>query len=328
MASHSLHRNPPEFQAAPGVVLSVPKVAVLVGPTAVGKTALALDLAEALGAEIVNADSMQVYRELDIGTAKPTMAERARVPHHLVDVADPDEPYDAARYAREGREVIAGLHQRGIPPVVAGGTGLYIKALLAGLFPQEDAVRQVRPRLARELAEQGLAALYGRLESLDPATARRLAPGDTYRILRALEVVEATGQPLSELHAAHGFQDRPYDTVKIGLTRPREELYRRIEARVELMVAQGWLEEVRRLLERYAPEIKPLQALGYRHLAAVVQGNLTLAEAVELTKTETRRYAKRQLTWFRADPEVRWYGPEQSEEILSVVQDFFLGEKS
>jgi tRNA dimethylallyltransferase len=303
--------------------LASPKVAVLVGPTAVGKTAVALYLAEALGAEIVNADSMQVYRKLDIGTAKPTPAERARVRHHLVDVADPDEPYDAARYAREGRAVIAALHRRGVPPLVAGGTGLYIKALLAGLFPQEEAVHQVRPRLARELADQGLPALYARLESLDQATARRLAPGDTYRILRALEVVEATGRPLSELHAAHGFQDRPYDTVKIGLNLPRQELYRRIEARVELMVAQGWLEEVRELLRHYSPEIKPLQALGYRHLVAVLEGGLTLAEAVEQTKKETRRYAKRQLTWFQADPEVHWLAPGQGEDIYALVRDFF-----
>jgi tRNA dimethylallyltransferase len=298
-------------------------VAVLVGPTAVGKTAAALDLAEALGAEIVNADSMQVYRELDIGTAKPTPLERARVRHHLVDAADPDEPYDAARYAREGRAVIADLHQRGVPPLVAGGAGLYLKALLAGLFHQEEAIHTVRPRLARELADQGLCALYTRLESLDPATARRLAPGDTYRILRALEVVEATGRPLSALHAAHGFLDRPYDALKIGLTLPREELYRRIEARVDLMVAQGWLEEVRRLLRRYAPEIKSLQALGYRHLVAVLHGALSLEEAVEQIKKETRRYAKRQLTWFRADPEVRWFSPDQTEEIRILGRNFF-----
>jgi tRNA dimethylallyltransferase len=301
-------------------------VAVLVGPTAVGKTAVALDLAEALGGEIVNADSMQVYRELDIGTAKPTPAERARVPHHLVDVANPDEAYDAARYAQEGRAVIAALHQRGVLPLVAGGTGLYIKALLAGLFHQEDAVHQVRMRLARELVDQGLPTLYARLESLDPATAQRLAPGDTYRILRALEVVEATGRPLSELHAAHGFQDRPYDTLKIGLDLPREELYRRIESRVDRMVDQGWLEEVRELLRRYSPEIKPL--LGYRHLVAVLQESLTLKEAIELTKTETRRYAKRQLTWFRADPEVRWFAPGQGEDIHAVVKDFFVQENS
>jgi tRNA dimethylallyltransferase len=299
-----------------------------VGPTAVGKTAVALELAEALGADIVNADSMQLYRELDIGTAKPTPAERARVRHHLVDVADPDEPYDAARYAREGRAVIAALHQQAIPPLIVGGTGLYIKALLAGLFEQEDAVQEVRPRLARELADQGLSTLWARLESLDPATARRLAQGDTYRILRALEVVEATGRPLSALHAAHGFQDCPYETLKLGLNLPREELYRRIEARVDLMLAQGWLEEVRQLLQRYPPEIKPLQALGYRHLVAVLAGTLSLAAAAEETKKETRRYAKRQLTWFRADPEVRWFAPGQLEELNGLVRDFFREEQS
>ena len=293
------------------------------GPTAVGKTAVALELAEALGAEIVNGDSMQLYRELDIGTAKPTIAERARVRHHLVDVADPDEPYDAARFAREGRTVIAALHQQGTPPLVVGGTGLYIKALLAGLFEQEDAVLEVRPRLARELADQGLPALFSRLEALDPATAGRLASGDTYRILRALEVVEATGRPLSALHAAHGFQDQPYETLKLGLTLPREELYRRIEARVDLMLGQGWLEEVRRLTQRYPPDIKPLQALGYRHLVAVLTGSLSLAEAAEETKKETRRYAKRQLTWFRADPEVRWFSPGQLEDMVLLVRNFF-----
>jgi tRNA dimethylallyltransferase len=296
---------------------------VLVGPTAVGKTEVALELAGALGAEIVNADSMQVYRELDIGTAKPTALERALVPHHLVDAADPDEPYHAARHAREGRAVIAALHRRGVPPLVAGGTGLYIKALLKGLFPQEDSVRQVRLRLARELAAQGLPALFSRLSSLDPATAHRLAPGDTYRILRALEVVEATGRPLSAIQAAHNFQDRPYLTLTIGLEIPREELYRRIEARVEAMLAAGWLEEVRRLLERYPSGIKPLKALGYRHLVAHLMGSLSLEEALDQTKKETRRYAKRQLTWFKADPEVRWFHPGQGEALLALLREFF-----
>lgn len=284
---------------------------------------MALDLAEALGAEIVNADSMQVYRGLDIGTAKPTPAERARVRHHLVDVADPDEPYDAARYAREARAVIAALHRRGVPPLVVGGTGLYIKALLSGLFHQETEVHEVRQRLARELAAQGLPALLARLHSLDPATARRLAPGDTYRILRALEVVEATGRPLSELHAAHNFQDRPYLTLKLGLDLPREELYRRIEARVESMLVQGWLEEVRRLLQRYPPGVKPLQALGYRHLVAFLEGRLSLSESIDQIQKETRRYAKRQLTWFRADPEIRWFHPRQRQEVLALLKNFF-----
>jgi tRNA dimethylallyltransferase len=289
----------------------------------VGKTAVALELAEALGAEIVNADSMQVYRELDIGTAKPTPREQARVRHHLVDVANPHEPYDAARYAREARAVIGELHRRGTPPLVVGGTGLYIKGLLGGLFRQETAVHEVRLRLAREFAAQGLPPLYARLAALDPATARRLAPADTYRILRALEVVEATGRSLSDLHAAHNFQDRPYLTLKLGLDLPREELYRRIEDRVDAMVERGWLEEVQHLLKRYPPGIKPLQALGYRHLAAFLENRLNLAEALDLIKKDTRRYAKRQLTWFRADPEIRWFHPGQGPEMLALLSDFF-----
>ncbi len=305
--------------------MALPKVAVMVGPTAVGKTAVALELAAALGGEIVNADSMQVYRGLDIGTAKPTPAEQARVRHHLVDVADPGEPYDAARYSAAARAAIARLHQAGVPPLVAGGTGLYIKALLAGLFQPDQGVHKVRPRLARELTDQGLPALWARLDALDPATAKRLAPGDTYRIVRALEVVEATGRPLSEWHAAHNFQDRPYETVKLGLDLPREELYRRIEVRVEAMLAQGWLEEVRRLLQRYPPEIKPLQALGYRHLVAQLAGSLSLDEAAALTKIDTRHYAKRQFTWFRADPEVRWFHPQDQPAMISLVREFFAG---
>jgi tRNA dimethylallyltransferase len=303
--------------------MTLAKVAVLVGPTAVGKTAVALDLACALGAEIVNADSMQVYRELDIGTAKPTMGEQARVPHHLLDVADPDEHYDAALYAAEARGAIAGLHRRGAPPLVVGGTGLYVKALLAGLFHQDEAVPEVRARLARELADEGLPALLARLKSLDPATAQRLAPADTYRILRALEVVEATGRPISVLHAGHNFGDRPYTTLKLGLDLPREELYRRIDDRVKLMLDQGWLNEVRRLLKRYPAGIKPLQALGYRHLVAYLEVRLPLPEAIEQTQKETRRYAKRQLTWFRADPEICWFHPGKGEDMLALLRDFF-----
>ena len=305
--------------------MAVGRVAVLVGPTAVGKTTVALDLAADMGAEIVNADSMQVYRELDIGTAKPTPAERVRVRHHLVDVVEPDEPYNAARYAREGRAVIADLHRRRVAPLMVGGTGLYIKALLAGLFPQGKGLKGVRLRLARELADQGLPPLFARLESLDPATARRLAPGDTYRILRALEVVEATGRSISELHAAHRFQDRPYETLKLGLDLPREELYQRIEARVEAMLAQGWLAEVRDLVHRYSPALKPLKALGYRHLVAFLEGRTTLEEAVALIKRDTRRYAKRQLTWFQADPEIRWFSPTRIEEMRTLLQAFFSG---
>jgi len=299
------------------------KVAVLVGPTAVGKTAVALELAQAIGAEIVNADSLQVYRELDIGTAKPTPEERALVPHHLVDVVSPPEVYDASRYSHDAREILAGLHRRSVPPLVAGGTGLYLKALLSGLFMEGSPDLRIRQRLRRELTDQGLAALHERLRRLDPASAWRLHPHDTYRVLRALEVIEATGEPLSAWHDSHQFRDAPYHTLKLGLIRPREELNRRVEDRVEIMLAQGWLEEVRGLLERYPPDLKPLQALGYRHLIAFLQGRWSWEEAIELLKRDTRRYAKRQLTWFRGDPEVRWYSPEHVKEMLTALREFF-----
>ena len=299
------------------------KVAVLVGPTAVGKTAVALELAQALGGEIVNADSLQVYRELDIGTAKPAEEERALVPHHLVDVADPPEPYDADRFCREGREVLARLHSRGVIPLVVGGTGLYLKALLSGLFTEGSPDAKIRQRLRQELTDKGLPALHERLRRLDPASAWRLHPHDTYRVLRALEVILATGEPLSALHDSHQFRDAPYRTLKLGLIRPREELNQRIEARVEVMLALGWLEEVKGLLERYPPDLKPLQALGYRHLIAFLQDRWSWEEAMELLKRDTRRYAKRQLTWFRGDPEVRWHSPDQVPEMLAALREFF-----
>jgi tRNA dimethylallyltransferase len=300
-----------------------PRVAALVGATAVGKTAVALSLAGRVGAEIVSADSLQVYRELDIGTAKPTASERARVPHHLIDVADPPEPYDAARYSREGRAALAALHRRGVPPLVVGGTGLYLKALLAGLFVEGSPAAPIRHRLRRELGAQGLPALYAHLLRLDPDTAARLHPHDTYRILRALEVMEATGRPLSALIAAHRFADAPYAVLKLGLSLPREELYRKIERRVEVMLAAGWLEEVQDLLSRYPPDLKPLQALGYRHLINYLSGRWSWEEALTFLTRDTRRYAKRQLTWFGSDPEIHWFHPDQIDAMAGMVAKFF-----
>jgi len=289
----------------------------------VGKTGAALALAERFGAEIVNADSVQVYRELDLGTAKPTLEERARVPHHLVDVAAPTESYDADRYSREGREALARLHQRGVPPLVVGGTGLYLTALLHGLFVEGEPRQEIRERLRRDLHGLGQDRLYQRLAALDPATAERLHPGDTYRILRALEVMEATGKPLSELLAAHRFRDCPYRVLKLGLTLPREELTARIEARVEAMLAQGLLTEVAGLLYRYPPDLKPLNSLGYRHLGKFLRGEWSWEESLERLKIDTRHYAKRQLTWFKGDPEVRWFQPGQLEAMTACLRKFF-----
>jgi tRNA dimethylallyltransferase len=300
-----------------------PRVAALVGATASGKTALVLALAQGLGAEIVNADSLQVYRELDIGTAKPTFEERALVPHHLIDVADPPESYDAARFCREGRAVLGDLTQRGVPPLVVGGTGLYLKALLSGLFAEGEPAPEVRDRVRRDLADLGLPALYASLIHLDPATASRLHPHDTYRIVRALEVMAATGKPLSQFIAAHRFRDVPYAVLKLGLLIPRDELYRRIELRVELMLEAGWLDEIEGLLRRYPLDLKPLQALGYRHLINYLTGRWSWEEALTLLIRDTRRYAKRQLTWFGSDPEVRWFNPDQVEDMAAALAEFF-----
>jgi tRNA dimethylallyltransferase len=299
------------------------RVAALVGATAVGKTGVALALAARLGAEIVNADSLQVYRELDIGTAEPSREERGLAPHHLIDVADPPEMYDAARFCREGRAVLGDLRRRGVPPLVVGGTGLYLKALLSGLFAEGEPAPGVRERLRRELEDLGLAGLYQRLTHLDPATAARLHPHDTYRIVRALEVMAATGRPLSELISAHRFKDAPYEVLKLGLELDREELYRRIELRVEVMLEQGWLDEVEGLLTRYPPTLKPLQALGYRHLINFLTGRWSWEEALTLLTRDTRRYAKRQLTWFGSDPEVRWFHPDRVEEMAAALAEFF-----
>ncbi len=231
--------------------------------------------------------------------------------------------FDAARFCREGRAVLEDLRRRGVPPLVVGGTGLYLKALLRGLFAEGEPAPGVRERVRQELEALGLAALYQRLTHLDPATASRLHPHDTYRIVRALEVMAATGRPLSEWIEAHRFQDAPYEVLKLGLELEREELYRRIELRVEVMLEQGWLDEVEGLLTRYPPTLKPLQALGYRHLINYLTGRWSWEEALTLLTRDTRRYAKRQRTWFGADPAVRWFHPDQVEEMAAALGEFF-----
>lgn len=296
----------------------------IVGPTGVGKTALSLDLAERFRGEIVNYDSVQVYRYLDIGTAKPTPEERRRVPHHLFDLLEPHEPFHAAAFVEKADRVIAEITSRGRLPILVGGTGLYLKALLHGLFPVE-VPEELRKNLKERLAREGLSSLYRELQEKDPEAAARIHPHDRVRILRALEVYYATGKPFSQLAREHGFRPRRYSALKIGLTLPREELYARLDRRVEEMLRSGLLEEVKKLLARYPPDLKPLQSIGYRHLIAYLSGRLPLSEAVRLMKRDTRRYAKRQLTWFRADPEVRWFHPADRKAIFEEVEKFLAG---
>jgi len=293
-----------------------------VGPTGVGKTEVGIYLAEHLQGEIVNFDSVQVYRYLDIGTAKPTPEERKRAAHHLVDFLEPDEEFNAARFVSMADQVIADLWKRGKQPILVGGTGLYLKALLHGLFEVGD-VSEIRERLRARLKNQGLAILYEELKRLDPETAAKLPPTDRVRITRALEVYYATGKPFSVLAREHAFAERRYPCLKIGLSMSREELYRRLDVRVDRMLATGLLDEVKRLLEMgFSPQLKPLRAIGYRHLIAYLKGEITFEEAVRQMKRDTRHYAKRQLTWFRADPEVIWFRPEEKEKILIEARRF------
>ncbi len=308
-----------------GYKFPIPLVAV-VGPTGVGKTEVGIYLAEHLEGEIVNFDSVQVYRYLDIGTAKPTPEERKRAVHHLVDFLEPDEEFNAARFVELADQIIQEIHARGKQPILVGGTGLYLKALLHGLFEVGE-VSQIREKLKKRWAQEGLASLYEELKRLDPETAQKLSPTDWVRILRALEVYYATGKPFSELAKRHSFAERRYPCLKIGLTLPREELYQRLDKRVDQMLEAGLLEEVKKLLQMgFSPELKPLRAIGYRHLIAYLRGEMDLEEAVRQMKRDTRRYAKRQLTWFRADPEVIWFRPEEKEKILALAKQFLQGQ--
>jgi tRNA dimethylallyltransferase len=300
-----------------------PRVIVICGPTAAGKTAAGIEVARAIGGEIVSADSMQVYRCMDIGTAKPTAAEQAAVRHHVIDVVDPDEPFDAAAYLSLGRQALGELMRAGKTPVVVGGTGLYIKALLYGLFRSDARDPAVRARLRAEAQDRGAAALHARLAQSDPQTAARLHPNDTVRILRALEVFEVTGRPISALQREHRFKDAPFRALKIGLSLDREALYRRIDQRVESMLAAGLEDEVRSLLARgYGPQLKPMQSIGYSHLAAFIAGRLSHAECIRTLQRDTRRFAKRQLTWFRADSEIVWISPDRVRELIQRSSEF------
>ena len=305
-----------------------PQIIVICGPTGIGKTTVAIDLAQHCGGQIIGADSMQIYKHMDIGTAKPTAEERARVVHHMVDIVAPDEHFDAARYAGHARKIVAELCRRHILPFVVGGTGLYIKALLYGLFNDDASDPQIRARLKTEAKTRGIDTLYRRLKRLDPETAERLHPNDTYRILRALEVVEASGKPLSRHHRKHGFAEQPFYALKIGLEMDRERLYERINQRVDAMLAAGFLDEVKNLLARgYAADLKAMQSIGYRHLVDAIQGRITLGECLRTLKRDHRRYAKRQLTWFNADPEIVWKKPEQIEEMIRLIDEFVNADK-
>ena len=303
-----------------------PKLIVICGPTGIGKTSIAVEVARANNGEIIGADSMQIYRYMNIGTAKPTPEEQRQVTHHMIDVVDPDAQFDAARFASLARQHVIQLHGRGVIPFVVGGTGLYIKSLLYGIYQSELVDPEVRSRLKKEATEHGLQWLFQRLKQCDPVTAQRLHPNDTYRIMRALETYEATGKSISEYQKSHGFSEQPYDVLKIGLNMDRKLLYERINRRADMMIAAGFVDEVRKLLDLgYAAALKSMQSIGYRHMVDYIQGRLSWKECLRTMKRDHRRYAKRQLTWFGADTEIIWKEPKQMKEIMKVVGDFLKG---
>ena len=307
--------------------MTKPGVLAVTGPTASGKSALALEIALKHGGEIVCMDALQVYRGMDVGTAKPTKGEQALVPHHLLDVRGPEEPFSAAEYARLAEEAIGGILSRGRPPVLCGGTGLYLRALRGGLdfggTPSDPAVRAKYQAVAER---EGREALHALLKERDPETARELHPNDLRRVVRALEVLELTGRPFQPRQAprADGGK-RPMAVV--ALDWPRDALYRRIDERVKRMLDDGLAEEVRGLLDcGVSPQAQAMQGIGYKELVPYVQGQTSLEDAEELMARRTRNYAKRQLTWLRAEPGVRWLpGDAGMVRLISEIKHIMEG---
>jgi tRNA dimethylallyltransferase len=295
-----------------------PLLIAIVGPTAAGKSALALRLALAHGGEIVSCDSLQVYRGFDVGSAKPTPEERRLVRHHLIDVADPRDAFSAADYARLAREALSVIRDSGRLPLVVGGTGLYLRALLRGLFAGPARDEALRARLEAMADRYGMKRLHRWLAAVDPAAAARIEPADRVRVVRALEVFRKTGRSLSSHHESGSQSLQGFDVRVLGLAPAREDLRKAVEARTRAMLAGGLVEETRGLLARYGPDLRPLKAIGYRQAAAVVAGTLGADAALRDIVKETMRYAKRQMTWFRHQERVAWCADAAEAESLAA----------
>ncbi|MGA2532219.1 MAG: tRNA (adenosine(37)-N6)-dimethylallyltransferase MiaA [Candidatus Aminicenantales bacterium] len=295
---------------------------ILLGPTGVGKSRTAVDLALKFGGEIINGDSIQVYKGFDIGTDKPGLEARKGVPHHLIDTVEPGVQFTAADFVREALRAAGEITSRGLVPYVVGGTGLYLRALVDGLFPGPGRDPALRAELEAEAREKGLDALFLELEGVDPAYARKIRNRDRVRIVRALEVYRLTRRPLSEHFLGTKSPTGAFNVLKIGLELGREALYRRIEQRVDRMFERGLLQEVRGLLARGIPEdAPPFRALGYRHILACLRGDISVADARALTKVDTRHYAKRQTTWFRKMAGVAWFSPDDRRGLEDYLQN-------
>ncbi len=301
-----------------------PPLIIILGPTAVGKTATSITLAERLDAEIISADSRLFYRGMDIGTAKPTEAERQRVTHHLIDVADPDQIWSLAKYLRAAREIIDEIHDREKLPFLVGGTGQYIRAMVEGWqVPEVNPDPRLRDRLeawAEQISPEGL---HARLQVLDPPAAAKIDPPNLRRTVRALEVILTTGQRFSR---QKGRKPPPYSILQIGLRRPREEIYDRVDARIQHMLATGLIEETQELLDQgYSPQLPPLSAIGYRQVVQYLNDQISLEEVVKIMKRKTRKFVRHQANWFSEDdPNIHWVdaGPDAAEKMEALIQKF------
>ncbi len=305
------------------MVEDLPKLILVSGPTCSGKSMLAVAIAKLLDGQIINADSMQVYRGMDIGTAKLPISERKGIPHYLIDVVNPDQKFNAALFRSYALPIIKDLHLKKIPIIVVGGTGLYVKTLLGGLFNCPPSKPELRKGLWEECEKRGPSFLHQRLSRLDRKAADGIHPMDKIRIIRALEVIHLAGYPFSELAGRHGFSDRRFLALNLCLNVDRQVLYKRINRRTVSMIESGFINEVEGLLSKeYSPELKPMKAIGYRHIVGYIKGRWDIDEATRLIQRDTRRYAKRQLTWFRADPDTIWVDPDYKPGIINEVLAF------
>jgi len=296
---------------------------VITGPTATGKSDIGVQVAAHVDGEIVSADSMLVYRGMDIGTAKPTIFKMGGIPHHLIDIVEPDQEYNVALFQQQARCIIKGIISRDKIPLLVGGTGLYIRAVIDDYdFSDTEGNESYRKALQNEAVENGPESLHKRLSEVDPLAASKLHPRDVRRVIRALEVHQHTGRPISSYHTLDQPGQQSYNLMMFGLTMDRETLYRRIEQRVDLMLADGLVEEVKKLINMgFSTELSSMRGLGYKEIAAHLTGEMSLTQAVDILKRNTRRFAKRQMTWFRRDDRIKWFSVDQCGGPEFIVQE-------
>ncbi|WP_257985461.1 tRNA (adenosine(37)-N6)-dimethylallyltransferase MiaA [Bacillus sp. V5-8f] len=307
------------------------KLLVIIGPTAVGKTKLSIELAKRFNGEVISGDSMQVYKGMDIGTAKITEEEKEGIPHYLIDIKEPDEPFNAAEFQDCVNKIIPEIHKKGKLPIIVGGTGLYIQSVIYDYhFSEAPSDPAYRSNLERQVEEEGIEPVFAKLRAIDPESAERIHPNNVRRVIRALEIYHCTGKTMSDQLSVQQTHLK-YDTAIIGLTMEREKLYNRINKRVDLMVSQGLIDEVRFFYEKGLRDCGSIQAIGYKELYAYFDGEMTLDEALSLLKQNSRRYAKRQLTWFRNKMDVSWFDMTDTSNLfkkLDEISAFIAGKLS